>query len=164
MRIPLVLLAALGAFACSSTSNVDTSGPMRVELRDFQSDQTFALVSGTSEERLEYYSEQRDTAATKVQTNEVMEALLEYFAANGFEEMAIEGQVAAAPGTASKSIEVSSASGTRHALRRDGMTVEDARAFLKCMQAFLELYGHTFALQSVESKADFDFQGSERRD
>lgn len=149
------VLCLFAACASPSSSKSSATSPaagevLRISLRDYRKGSYFALVSGDEETRVDYYSEQRDEAATKVQTYEVMNALFQVFEDRGLAALSQVGQAPALEAGATKALELRRGEVVKHLVRRPGMKDADARAFEEYVMAFIEVYQQTYALQSVE--------------
>ena len=146
----LAALGGLGACASSTVAGDDASSPRRVTVRDYRSRLTFTLRSGDDRERVDYYSERRDDASTKIQSPDILAGLLELFEKQGLGKHAGQGPAPATTNSATKCIEIHDARGTRHVMRQGDMGPEVARAFEDYVRAFLAIYQDTYALQNVD--------------
>lgn len=143
----------------SVTSAADLAEPARIGLRDYRTGVYLALQSGTDEERIEFYSTQRDDAVTKVQDPEVLAAMIEYIDDTRLGELAQEGPAPAVGGQATKALEVRQGERIRFILRRPDMPASDAKAFDEYVAGFQAVYNETYALQAVDgTNTDFRFE------
>jgi hypothetical protein len=144
---------ALALAACSSTRSAPSAigVPTRIRFVSYSSPQAFELVNETHTDRVALYSETRATAATKVQTDEVVDEILEHFAKLGFYERARSG-LAPAKGTAGlvSAIEIDTPGKPVHMAIGQGTSAEDHDVFRQCFASFLSVYNETYQLQSVD--------------
>ena len=94
--IAWLALTSLGLFgACaspnSSSALQDMSTPARVTFRDYRQGTSFVLVNDAHTDRVELYSKISAEPSTKVASNEVMDALLDFLKTTGFEGQARPG-------------------------------------------------------------------------
>ena len=156
----LLVLAAplwLGLAGCASSSAAAPSGmgrPVRVLVESYRSGQAFELVNETHTDRLDLYSSTRPSAGTKVQTDDVMDAVLERFAELGLFARAQEGRAVAGTGIL-RAIEVETPEGVVHMGYGAATSPEDRQVFEECFAAFLQVYNATYQLQSVEDHPDW---------
>lgn len=166
---PVLAIAVALAAGCAAPGpgrgGADIDGPAaRVSLSDHRTGGRLTLVNDAQLERTgvqgataddrraTYYSTTRRDAATKITTDEVMAALLDFFDDQGFERAAMEGPAPIGDSEVSQSLEVVVEGRARHLLGRHGMPVGEARAFGSCRDAFVALYNQTYQLQSVETR------------
>ena len=168
-RAPLLALLAALVAACSSTSG-DEGGAaeaqaLRVSYRSYSSGQLLELVSEAHTSRLEQYSEVRADAGRKVQTNDVMQGLVELLAANGFDEYAAEGPSPAdGGGRFTWALEVETPEGPRHVLAQPGLPAQANKDLQRYMVAFVDTYNATYGLQAVDVTPGREpFKGPARR-
>ena len=163
--LAIALFLAAGCAAPARDGLGATAGsPARVSLQDHRTGGRLTLVNdahlertgvagaNAAERRAAYYSTTRRDAATKVTTDEVMDALLDHFEQEGFGRAALAGAAQAGDAAVSQSLEVVVDGQARHMLGRRGMALEPARTFRTCRDAFVELYNQTYQLQSVETR------------
>jgi hypothetical protein len=146
-------LACAPALAgCSSTRSAPSAigVPTRIRVVSYTSQQAFELVNETHTDRVALYSQTRATAATKVQTDEVVDEILEHFAALGFYERARPG-LAPAQGTGGlvRALEIDTPGNPMHLAIGQGSSAEDQDVFRRCFASFLQVYNETYQLQSV---------------
>jgi hypothetical protein len=155
----LTLLAphGLGLAGCASSSAAAPSGmgrPVRVLVESYRSGQAFELDNETHPDRVDLYSHTRPSAGTKVQTDDVMDAVLERFAALGLFARAEDGRAVAGTGLL-RAIEVETPEGVVHMGYGAATSQEDRHVFEQCFAAFLQVYNATYQLQSVEDHPDW---------
>lgn len=165
----LALLFVTLVAACAGTARSDVAvalagTPTQVGFRDYRTGAHLLIVNDSQlaargaegstpeQRRAEFYSQTRSEAMTKVATDEVMDALLEYFEEVGLEKGASSGFAPQGSGQATQSIEVRSGTRTYHVLGRKGMPAEEARAFRDSVVAFNQIYNSIYQLQSVEAQ------------
>lgn len=152
----LFALVSLGLAGCSSTRGSAPSAmgqPARIRFLSGRSQQSFQLVNETHTNRVELYSTTRTSADTKVQTDEVMDAMLDYFAEQGLFERTQPG---GAPTDASlSSLEIEVAGAPVFFAVGPGSSAEDIALFGECRNAFIGVYNETYQLQSLERQPDW---------
>lgn len=160
---------ALGLFVCgtlmtltscasskASSPNADTvtGHPIRVRYVTYSGKgQDLELVNRSHTDPNKLYSEARpiELAKTKVQTDEVMEATLEYFRTKGFFEKAESGAApATSEGVYSQSLEVETPERHVHWSVHKGLSPADRSAFTELASAFVQIYNGTIQLQAVD--------------
>ncbi len=161
LRFPMIALVACLAGACAGprTSRDSTESlaatapaePARISLRDYRTGVYLALMSGSDEERIEYYSNMRDDAVTKVQDPEILAAMIQVFDDEGLGSLAQSGPAPAVGGDATKALEVRQGDRIRHLVRRPDMKREDTLVFDEYVMGFQAVYNETYALQAVDS-------------
>jgi len=154
--LPLLVLAACagprsGRYSSSSASNyISPDGPIRVTFRDYRSGLVMNLLNESHSDPVEYYSQPRNDASTKIQNDEIIDALIEVFEAKGFERMKFDGPAPQHGGGASRALAIEKHGRIQHIVFRQ----EDARAnrlaFNDCAAAFLEINNLTYGAQTVE--------------
>ncbi len=157
----LLLLAACAGptdrdDASAAASPEAAAPPARISLRDYRSGMYFALARGSAEERLAFYSEKRENAATKVPDPDLFAAMLQLFDHEGLSKIAEEGPAPAVEKVGTKAIEIREGDRIRHVVRMPGMT--DTKGFDEYVLAFSEAYNQTYALQSVDESEEFRFE------
>ena len=147
--------AALAACASSGSAEQGDERAVLVALRDYRQKRVFELASESHTDRVEYYSHARKDAARKIQSDEVMGALLEELERQGLEDHEKVGPApstgAASSGVLEYSLEIERGSTSAHWLIGQGTLPEETLAFQQCAKTFLELYNVTLSLQSVEN-------------
>lgn len=153
---PLALVL-LGLTGCSSTSgDGDGDGgakgePLRVTYHSFNTGQELELVSEAHTTRLEQYSEVRADANRKVQTDEVMQALVKVLDDYGFYKYAQEGSFPAeGAGRYAWALQIERPDGAVHVLAHPGLSPEAVKDLQRYMIAFVDTYNATYGLQAVD--------------
>lgn len=157
VRALLLTLAGTLVLACAGSPSTRTgsrsdSGVL-VALRNFKSGERFELAGESHTDRVEYYSGVRGDAARKVQTDEIMSALLGELERLGFDAHARPGR---APAIDTSEVirwglDVVGPTGDRHWLIGTGSTPTDWKDFQKCRDTFLQLYNITVSYQTVQN-------------
>lgn len=125
---------------------------MRVTLRNYDAAQLFELVSESHTSRVEYYSQVREDAARKIQSDEVMDALLDELGAQGFEEFAHPGRAPTQKSEViSQSLEIEHGDTTEHWIVGKGSSPVERQRFRECMLAFVQIYNLTASYQALEN-------------
>ena len=151
LAIASILLSA----ACSSSGNragdaATSETRMRVTLRNYDAEQLFELVSESHTNRVEYYSHERADAARKIQSDEVMDALVDELDSQGFEEFAQPGRAPTRRNEiVSQAIEIERGDATEHWAVGKGSAAAERLRFRDCMLAFVELYNLTASYQAI---------------
>ena len=157
--LALLSLALLGACNSSTSARANersgTDGAAtRVLLKQFEKGMRFELVSEAHTDPLEYYSTPRDDASLKIQTNEVMEALLEVMEDSGF---ARHAQPGSAPSRGNEYMnwcfEVERDGAKEHWAVGTRSELAELQRFGECRDAFLQLYNVTAAYQAVDNES-----------
>lgn len=154
--LPVVLLALL-VHACTSPSS-QSDGPSsstdvepgRLTLIVYRDGLRLSLVNQAHGDLVEFNSEVREDANTKVTYNELVEGVIGYYADNGFYEMAVRGRAPLENRDGSgQAIEVETPKGTYFVMPDPGMSLEDAKQFHEFRQVFIEAYNYSPQAQSV---------------
>lgn len=152
--------SALAACASSGSAAQGDEGALLVSLHDYRQNRVFELASESHTSRVDYYSQSRKDAARKIQSDEVMGALLGELERQGLKDHEAAGPApSAGGGVLEYGLEVERAGASGHWLIGKGTVPEEAIAFHECAKTFFELYNVTLSLQSVENpegKALFD--------
>jgi hypothetical protein len=157
-RRSFLLLAAAGllACACASSTKSEASGePQRIRLVTYTNPREFELVNTSHTGRVEQYSTklERSKANRKVQSDEVMSALIEWMDDNGFQRLSRPGHApSAAVQGVTWALEIERAKGTAHVLLTTSMPPADVKDCVQLKNGFLELFNSTYGLQAVETK------------
>jgi hypothetical protein len=108
------------------------------------------LVNEAHTDPVEYYSQARSDASTKVTSNELLAAMLDYFEDQGFAHHAREGY-APHSGTRGEllSLEVETEQGVQHLMYAEGQSKAALRAFVDCRKAWQEAFNMTQQAQAV---------------
>lgn len=154
----ILALTALfsGVPSCASAgSEARSAAPaerMRVTLRDYEAQQLFELVSESHTSRVEYYSAVRSDAARKIQTDEVVDALIDELEDRGFDDFAQAGQAPSRGNElVSRSLEIERGDKTEHWVVGRGSAADEQLRFHDCMLTFVELYNLTASYQTIEN-------------
>ena len=159
LSVVLALCLPLFAGACSSgpSSRDDDGGskeiegsPLRVSYLSFSSGQHLELVNEAHTGRVEQYSQVRNDASRKVQTNDVMTGLIEVLEKNGFRKHAIEGGAPVERGVMAWALEIEDDKGLRHVGAVPGLSADDNRDLLRLAAAFIDTYNSTYSLQAIK--------------
>ena len=175
LRFLTIAIVSCLAGACagpggSESASADPSIPVslevtRISVRDYRTGVFLALLSGSDEERIEFYSEKRDDAVTKVQDPEILAAMIQWFDDKGPGKLTVDGLAPAVGSGATKAIEVRQGERVRHVVRRPDMPPADAARFDEFVYNFQVLYNETYALQSVDSQStDFRLEPVRSKD
>jgi len=161
-RRALVALLLAGASAlggCASTAREpsrerDPSRALRVTLRDYRSGQRFELVSESHTSALELYSEKRASASTKVQSDEVMQGLVDFLREQQFDRHAAPGKAPLqAQGGYTNALEVDRAGQVMHMIGGKSVPAAEQKVLAVCRANFLMLYNQTDSWQTVDNRA-----------
>jgi hypothetical protein len=154
-------LAALALVAAACTSGGGGRGapsagePVRVAFVDYRTGERMELVNESHTGRLEQYSEVRSDASRKVQTDDVMQGLVEHLVDQGWARFAQPGPAPAGVGagdTIVTAMELERDGELEHIAGRKGMPPDDKQRMLQLVAAFVDTYNATYSLQAVESK------------
>lgn len=157
-----ILLACFCLGACAATDsgygNSAVEGetfdatPARVTFIDYSDYVRLNLVNMAHSDPVEFYSEVRTTASTKITYNEVFAAMLDYFDEQGFSRFATPGF---APHTATsgavQALEVETDQGTYHLIYGTTTTAEGKLAYKECVIAWQEIFNRTHQAQAVSN-------------
>ncbi len=172
IRFFLVAFVCLSLVACTSTGGgggADRTKAARLSLRDYRTGTTLSIVNDgyiarlgvegdtSTTRRVAFYSEKHADPNTKVTGDAVLVATIRQLEKEGFGRWASPGQSPADSASASSSIEVELAGGTRHFLRHPGLQENQARDHLACYRIFYEIYNVIEQYQSVNPD-DFRFE------
>ena len=148
----LVVGCASSSSPSGSGGAADDGARMRVTLRDYKGGNVFELVSESHTNRVDYYSAARADASRKIQTDEVMEVLIEELEKQGFKSHRQEGRGPSQGGAViSWGIEVEEGPRTDHWVVGKGSAIDEIQAFSECRDAFLQLYNITASYQAIEN-------------
>ncbi len=146
---PLALSAAGCASTSASRSPTFEAQPTAVTFTDNRHAKplVLSLVNELHTSRVDLYSSVRKEASTKVATDEVVDALVEYLSQQGFTRHATPGS---AGGRASQSLELDLGGRRTHMGIFKGSGKREIEAFCACRDGFIELYNQIYQLQSVD--------------
>lgn len=162
LLIALALFGTAGLFgSCAATDSgygstdgesQDDATPGRVTFIDYSDFIRLNLVNMAHSDPVEYYSEVRTTASTKITYNEVFTAMLDYFDDQGFSRVASPGF---APATGSRgavqALEVETESGTRFLVYGEDADEEQRQTFRDCVIAWQQVFNRTQQSQAVSN-------------
>ena len=161
--LALTSLGLLGACASPNSTSVleDSVAPARVTFRDYRQGTSFVLVNDAHTDRVELYSKISAEPSTKVASNEVMTALLDFLESSGFEEQARPG-VAPRSSTAWRwSGEIETSGRSVFFAVNDKTPTAEKKMFLDCYMNHVQLWSNIFQLQRVEGGRDEVFKKPE---
>lgn len=152
----LALVAFFAGCASSGGSSARADGrALRVTFVDYRTSQRLELVNEAHTSRLEQYSEIRNDAMRKVQSDEVMGALVDYLYDEGFAERATPGPMT--PGGGGRllwGLEIVEGDGEpSHVTETKGLTAAEKQDLRQLSFAFLSTYNATYGAQAVEVQA-----------
>jgi len=146
------LVSLAGCASPSGSASRDGEHRTCVTLRGYQGDQLFELASESHTDRVEYYSKVRRRAARKVQSDEVMDALVEELDRGGFRRHAQDGPAPSRGGSLlTWSLEIERGEHVEHWIVGQGSQAEERTRFNECMNTFVQLYNVTASYQAVEN-------------
>jgi hypothetical protein len=155
----LLALGACALAACASTAREPSrerheSRALRVTLRDYRNGQRFELVSESHTSALELYSQKRGSASTKVQSDEVMQGLVDFLRDQDFDRHAAPGKAPLqAQGGYTNALEVDRAGQVMHMLGGTAVPAAEQKVLAVCRANFLLLYNETDSWQTVDNRA-----------
>ena len=162
VRLPGLLLFGLffllGSCAGTGTSSSATGSEVMVTMRDYANGRKFELAGKSHTDPVAYYSEQRDSAARKVQDDDVMDLLVKELESQGYRKFAQDGP-APSRGSASvtRSFELERGGRSTHWLIGGGSPIEERKAFNSCLEQFLGLYNISASYQTVQNPHGHEF-------
>ncbi len=150
-----ILALGCGLAACASTPHGARGGACLVTLHNYKNGQRFELASESHTSRVEYYSQARGDAVRKVQTDDVMAALVDELERQGLQE---HGQRGRAPTIGSGAVirwgfELERGGESSHWLIGPGSSSADWQAFQQCRDTFLQFYNTTVSFQTVNNES-----------
>jgi hypothetical protein len=110
-----------------------------------------ALVNELHTSRVDLYSSVRTEASTKVATDEVVAALVEYLDQQGFMRHAATGS---AGGRSTQSLELQLDGRRTFMGISKGSPADQIQTFRNCRDGFIELYNQIYQLQAVDEVPD----------
>lgn len=150
--VALMPASLAGCASPSGSSSARTGDRLRVTLKDYKSGAYWELVSESHTDRLEYYSTERTGAARKVQTDEVMDALIDELDAQGYDDHAQDGRAPSAGGEViTRALEVDENGDVTHWIVGRGVAPEAWQRFNVCVNQFLQLYNLSASFQTVRN-------------
>jgi hypothetical protein len=146
------LALALGPLLSCASAPVEAR-PQRVAFLDYRNGTHLELVNETHTGRVEQYSTVRGDASRKVQTDEVMQGLVEVLRKRGFDSLARPGPAPrASDGQGVMALEIADGERVEHVLGWRGMPADERAELLALTQNFVDLYNETYGLQAVDVK------------
>jgi hypothetical protein len=158
-RFALASALSLLSLACQSSSSSgepqpSPNGPLRVAYTDYRSAQVLELVNESHTGRVEQYSKTSESANRKVQSDEIVDALIEHLDDEGYTKLS---QVGHAPSKGDGrwlwSIEIERTGGSTFVAMPAGLTPEQKTPYRAMWDSFLATYNATYGLQAVKVKA-----------
>ncbi len=156
----LISLLCCGVLACVSPDSsspdrfsIQEGTPGRVTLRDYRSHNELTLVNEAHTDPLEAYTEKRSNASTKVTSNEVFGAMLEYFDDEGWTNISRSGR-APIVGTGSMrwALEIESPTGdVKHVAISLETPKNQMEPAIECKLGFMQIFDITQQSQAVEN-------------
>lgn len=165
-RVPLRLALLTLALLPSCQGPVDApevSGPARVRFMDYRQGTVFELVNEAHTDRVALYSELRTNTETKVTSDEVMDALLDYLRDAGFREKARVGVAPRSSDTLSWGGEIEEDGVSMYMIVGDATATKDRQMFVDCYMNHVTLWSNTFQLQRVDAGPGEVFKKPEQR-
>jgi len=156
----LISLLCCGVLACVSPSSsspdrfsVEDGTPGRVTLLDYRSQNVLTLVNEAHTDPLEAYTEKRSNASTKVTSNEVFGAMLEYFNDEGWIEISRTGRAPlTATGSMRWALEIESPTGdVQHVAVSLETPKSQMESAIECKLGFMQIFDITQQSQAVEN-------------
>jgi hypothetical protein len=135
-----------------------TGHPMRVKYVDFFRGNTFQLVNESHTNALDLYSKKvpKTQAFTKVQTDEVVQALLDRLEDQGATKRLQPGLAPSYPlGTRAGALEIEGEKGPSFWLILDKTSIDERAAFNKSAKDFVDLYNATESWQAVQGTPEW---------
>jgi hypothetical protein len=169
-RLGVLALLALALLPLSLTSCGGTrASRARVTLTSYQDNQpepvVLTLISqGLVDEQFppvppyetateRFYSTKRDSAGSKIVSDEGMGVLLQAFDQSGYDDWVLPGGAPRGKSSGlSKTIEVETDEGLAHVLLKSGMPAEGLQAAVDMVQSFYVVFNATTAYQNVPQK------------
>ncbi len=147
----LTLLALLQG--CASTTSSGKAVACRIGLYDFRSQRRFELVNEAHTARLDQYSQVRDNADRKVQSNEIVADLAGWLEKEGFGALAREGASPSQGATdAVWAMEIERDGKLRHLVVSKSTPPNDYALCRNLKAGFLDIYNATYAGQATQTK------------
>lgn len=141
-----------------------TGHPMRVKYLDFVSGHVFELVNESHSNPLDVYSKKvpKAQAYTKVQTDEVVQALMDRFDEQGVKKHLQPGLAPFYPaGTRAGALEIEGEKGPSYWLILDKSPQAERTAFQTSAKDFVALYNATESWQAVEGAPEWQDAANE---
>lgn len=141
-----------------------TGHPMRVKYLDFLGGNVFQLVNESHSNALDVYSRKvpKSQAYTKVQSDEVVKALIERFDEQGVTKRLQPGLAPFYPtGTRAGALEIEGEKGPSFWLILDKSPQAERAAFTKSAKDFVDLYNATESWQAVDGAPEWQDAANE---
>ncbi|MBI5364036.1 MAG: hypothetical protein HZA53_12705 [Planctomycetes bacterium] len=135
-----------------------TGHPVRVTFLAYGSGQVFELVNESHTNPHEYYSKKipADQAYRKIQSDEVVEALMGRLKDQGILKAAVAGAAPKyAKGTRAQSFEIETGSGVEHWTVTENTPVDVLKPFVQAKNEFIQLWSATSQMQAVEGAVEW---------
>lgn len=132
--------------------------PLRVRYLAYRSGMALELVNESHSDPHQLYSKKvpLEQAATKVQSDEVMDALSVRLRENGLFERATNGPAPTLKqASSSQSFEIEDETGVRHWTLAQSSSQKERTDFASCFKDFYELYNATMQMQAVEQAPEW---------
>ena len=162
----VALVQACASGGSSSGAEELTGKPVSIRYVHYVSGQRLELVNPAHTDRVELYSQRRAIAdaGTKVSTDEVLGATLQFFDERGFWDAAQPGPAPAEGGpTFSQALEVDLGGRRGYLLFGKDTEPGEKKRFAECAQAFLGIYNQTYQLQAVDRAPDWETPASPKK-
>jgi hypothetical protein len=139
-----------GAGASSGRLSAEEATPARVTLMQYRDSMRLNLVNEAHTDPVEYYSDVRSDASTKITSNEYLRAMLDYFDEQGFSKYAQAGYAPrqGSPGEL-QALEVETEDGVHFLLYDKHATKPALETFVQCVMAWQEVYNRTLQAQAM---------------
>lgn len=165
MRTLSALLLSLLAVSCASPGSA--TGPRagdgsnyRVTVRLYDASSRLELVGESHTDRVELYSSSRTSADTKVQSDDVMGALVEQLGDLGFRRFGRDGRAPSAGGRVyTRAIEIDDDGAIGHWAVGPGSADDERIQFNRCLSDFVQLYNLTASFQVIDNNDGKDLFG-----
>ena len=142
--------------------------PGRVTYLQYGDATRMTLVNEAHTDPVEAYTERRSDASTKVTSNEVFSAMVDYFETEGWNSVARSGRAPLASAEGIRwAIEAETSRGIEHVAFTRDMPRDSMQAALTCKRAFLDIFNMTMQNQAIENsggRALFDQQQRDLED
>ena len=160
----VVLFSLALLTGCQGTTvSPEASAPSRVRFMDYRQGTVFELVNEAHTDRVELYSELRANTETKVTSDEVMDALLEYLQDAGFHGKTRAGSAPRSSDTYLWGGEIERDGVTKYMIVGDQTSAADRQLFIDCYMNHVTLWSNTFQLQRVDAGPGDVFKKPELR-
>lgn len=165
----LLLLACVPALATGCASAGDSAAdpgsyePVRITFRQYKNGVVFELVNEAHTDRVELYSQVRETADRKVTTDEVADELLHHFDDLHWKRYAAPGPAPESLEGALFALEVERDGQIEHVIEHAGEETATRTDLRLMIQGFLNIYNATWGAQAMKVEPGEDpFKRPER--